>query len=700
MTTLHAAEHTQLTTQTPVIGAALIINPDEPVSRFGDAIWSLAPLNVNPSVERKRILWATFPAASRSELQQITYTFINQSLPDSFLLGRSGAWRSRMNAESIYEVVMTWRYFAGWLHGQNITTLSHCSDQTYSDFIAHLVRGRGLSRATVVHRMTALTRLWVFDTLSTHPVGIAQPPWEHEGVDDYLPPAEEGGGENSTEPITPATMGPLLIWSMRVVDDLSTDILAAWAEKERLIEVAQRTDGTKKSLTALKTYLQEIAAVGGLIPMHVHAGKHVTSVSYIAGLTGSSINQVNNMLRRKVWRNYRDQHPGPSPLPVTMTTFVNGRRWTKAIDFAHADVLMRHLGTACFIVLAYLTGMRPGEVLGLRTGCCPEPATGRHLIFGTVYKTARDEDGNHHSGGELREVPWVAIAPAANAIRTLEKIVPSDSLLFEASAHDFPNHRGDYVGSVLTHTMNARIENFITWANELSDRLDLPSESIPADPHGRVGTSRFRRTLAWHIARRPGGLVALAVQYGHMRTAVSGAYAARSRDGIHTLLDIETARATADTLMVLNDSLAEGAGLSGPAARRAIHAAAHAPTFIGSIRTARQARDILSNPALAVHDNPHAYLMCVYNRDKALCHRTIAADAPSLDRCVSSCTNITRTDQHAAEMTWQAETLEEQAASEAVPLPLADRLGDEAARLRQLVEHHHNNRITREEIPE
>ncbi|WP_326672629.1 hypothetical protein [Streptomyces canus] len=29
------------------------------------------------------------------------------------------------------------------------------------------------------------------------------------------------------------------------------------------------------------------------------------------------------------------------------------------------------------------------------------------------------------------------------------------------------------------------------------------------------------------------GLVALAIQYGHLRTAMSGAYASRSRDGIH-----------------------------------------------------------------------------------------------------------------------------------------------------------------------
>ncbi|MFI1510606.1 hypothetical protein [Streptomyces sp. NPDC020597] len=94
-----------------------------------------------------------------------------------------------------------------------------------------------------------------------------------------------------------------------------------------------------------------------------------------------------------------------------------------------------------------------------------------------------------------------------------------------------------------------------------------------ARPARALGTRRFRRTLAWHIARRPGGLVVLAIQYGHLRTAlVSEAYAARSRDGIHERIDIETVRAVADTVADLNDDLQAGGGLSGRAARRAIEA--------------------------------------------------------------------------------------------------------------------------------
>jgi len=86
---------------------------------------------------------------------------------------------------------------------------------------------------------------------------------------------------------------------------------------------------------------------------------------------------------------------------------------------------------------------------------------------------------------------------------------------------------------------------------------------------GVIRETPVRRTLAWHIARRPGGLVALAVQYGHLRTLVSQGYSSRQRDGIHQLLDLETARAVAEHLSEVHDALHHGEGVSGPAAQPA-----------------------------------------------------------------------------------------------------------------------------------
>ncbi|MGW7250417.1 hypothetical protein [Streptomyces decoyicus] len=313
-----------------------------------------------------------------------------------------------------------------------------------------------------------------------------------------------------------------------------------------------------------------------------------------------------------------------------------------------------------------------------------------------MFKGIHDQDGNHYSAGQVREVPWVAIPPVVTAIRVLERIAP-DRLLFDGAVHAIPRGRISTGRVIGFEAMRNRTEDFIAWASSLAVDLDRPHEVIPDDPFGALGVARFRRSLAWHIARRPGGLVALAIQYGHMRTAMSADYAARGRGGIHELLDIETARATADTLTTLHDDLATGSGISGPAARRAIHAAAQAPTFAGSIRTHRQARDILGNPALAVYDNPHSFLMCVYNRDRALCHPPRYHRRPEPRPLPAIVCEHRTTDRHADELAHHAQTLEKQAAAEAVPGPLADRLTRRADHLRGLADRHNNDRIHSQE---
>jgi DNA-binding MarR family transcriptional regulator len=140
-------------------------------------------------------------------------------------------------------------------------------------------------------------------------------------------------------------------------------------------------------------------------------------------------------------------------------------------------------------------------VLGLRAGCCPDPVpgpdgqAGRHLIRGLEFKTATDEHGNHRSAGAERTVPWVAITPVVNAIRVLERMVPDGHLLFDHHAHDLASTRPG-TGSLQPKAVRRRIGDFAAWANREAASFGLPGETIPADPHGDVGTMRFRRIFS------------------------------------------------------------------------------------------------------------------------------------------------------------------------------------------------------------
>lgn len=135
--------------------------------------------------------------------------------------------------------------------------------------------------------------------------------------------------------------------------------------------------------------------------------------------------------------------------------------------------------------------------------------------------------------------------------------------------------------------------------------------------------------------------MALAIQYGHLWTVVSGGYASRGRGGIHDLIDVETVLAVADTASGLRDSLQAGIGVSGPTARFAIKTAVSAPVFVGKAITARR---LLASQNAMIYDNPQALLLRHYKRDQALCHRKGARDTPSLHRCVPGCPNMIRTD--------------------------------------------------------
>ena len=80
------------------------------------------------------------------------------------------------------------------------------------------------------------------------------------------------------------------------------------------------------------------------------------------------------------------------------------------------------LVAACYIVCAYLSGMRESEIMQLQRGCHFTETTAdglitRHKLRGTTFK-------DHGRGG----VPatWVVITPVAEAIAILEQLTDQD----------------------------------------------------------------------------------------------------------------------------------------------------------------------------------------------------------------------------------------------------------------------------------
>ncbi|SDP65511.1 hypothetical protein [Lentzea jiangxiensis] len=665
-----------------------------PSSRYRDMVWSLAPLIDNPSTGLVSVHWKNCPAPLRNHVKRIAWTMINGQLRPTQLKTRGHRARARTSAGEQRDTCLEWMRLARWLHARGIGDLAACAGDDWAAYAEHR-RSGGIGRGPAGLMLSRLTDLWAFDGLTAHPTGVTRPVWEVDGVDDHLPAASgEAGGENTTEPLDPHVIGPLLTWAMQMVENFADDILAAWTERNRLTGLAAATASTPAGRAALEAYLSPLIQSGSPLPAVQHKGVHAPAQAFIAATTGASPMQVDRFARRHGLAALVAQRPGPCPLPVPVTGHIEGHPWRERIDFTEATTLMRHLGTAAMIICLYLTGMRPQEVQGLRSGCCTEPVdtTGPHLIRGHHYKNVTDEDGNHLSADEERELPWVAITPVVHAIRVLERIVPDGELLFSAAHHDVTRRRG-LSGALKADTLSQRIDDFVLWAKREATAQGLPHQHIPDDPGGTISLTRFRRTLAWHIARRPGGLIALAVQYGHMRTVLdartSTGYATRARRGIHGVLDVETALAAADTAARLRDRLAAGEKVSGPAARRALTAAATTPRFEGRIvpwTFARKAAAFLDRDGLILFDNPDAHLICVFKRDTALCDPTLDATAPNQYDCAPGCGNAVRTDTHARLLRDNAQKIDDLAAHS--PEPLDRRLHHNADRLRTLADIH------------
>ncbi|MFF4384791.1 hypothetical protein [Kitasatospora sp. NPDC001547] len=146
---------------------------------------------------------------------------------------------ARTSASESYATCNEWMRLARWLHQRRIDDLGACTAQLWRAYLAE--RLADITRNSAVLACGRLTDLWAFDGLSVAPIGIVQPPWETEGLDDSLPAADRGSGENATEPLDPQVLGPLLIWSIRFVDDFADDILAASAERDRRPSAPPRT---------------------------------------------------------------------------------------------------------------------------------------------------------------------------------------------------------------------------------------------------------------------------------------------------------------------------------------------------------------------------------------------------------------------------------------------------------------------------
>ncbi|WP_316528106.1 hypothetical protein [Kitasatospora brasiliensis] len=228
---------------------------------------------------------------------------------------------------------------------------------------------------------------------------------------------------------------------------------------------------------------------------------------------------------------------------------------------------------------------------------------------------------------------------------------------------------------------------------------DRPNEFIPEDPDGAVVMVRFRRTVAWFIYHRPGGRVALGVQYGHVESTMGESYAGRSKADMLQILNFEQGLAMADSLAEASDRLASGEGVSGPAAERYLAAVSEfGNKYAGAFVTTRQLKAIRGNPKLQVFEHESSLLACNFDPYTALCQRERPGQepvqrTPSHDRCQAACPNIARTDTHIERAKAEISEIDAECTDGLNPLPITRRLEQRRATLAEIIDKHERTRI-------
>ena len=571
----------------------------------GDSRWDLNPLAQKKTVTSLPINFDSFPSAYRDTAKRLIWAYINVATPLAEL-DRPTATRTRLTPSSVSANAGLLRNWMHWLTERNVQRFSDVSEQDFQDYGDHHTAS-GVDRAVVANRLFAITRAWLYGPYMPSADTLTRPTWERgpEGREDVLG-AANWSSENKIIPIHPQTMSALLVWATRYIENFSPDIIAAKVMKSvpREIdpELAPLTHNQRFHLY-LNRRRESTHAAPGMFPRSRPDQRCFanTFIGWELGIPGDEVPK------------YSLPTSGLEPtdeaqLPLAITGTVDGqRKWTDAINFYEVDELCRHLATAALITVAYLTGIRGEECRALERGCCKPVANGseeptHYVIQGKTFKGALDNSGNTIPTGLDREHPWLAIAPVAKAIAVMEALHPDSDLLFPAEAFTAAPALSLQGAAVRPLMARQRIADFIDWCNETALRLGRTEDVIPPDPEGRVVVRRFRRTLAWFIYRKPGGRIALGVQYGHLRGYTTDGYGSRVASGLRDVFPMEEALARAEYLEDACTRLEDGEDVTGPAAGRYTEALRlYGQEFRGRYMSGKQAAALRANPRLRIY---------------------------------------------------------------------------------------------------
>lgn len=410
-------------------------------------------------------------------------------------------------------------------------------------------------------------------------------------------------GENSTAVIPDEVYGPLLAAAMFLVQVAGADVLAA---REAWQHLQQRKHSYEGVDERLDRHLAGLRRAG--LPLPELASFHLASqrgrgildetdplrlvnTRLIELQIGVSRGSVTRSARRRARLEAALADLGCSggglTAPVATVAdpanFGRCQPWHQTFSPYDLQHLTQLIHTACYVVVAALSGLRRSELAEMRRGCvrAEELATGkvRYRVHAKLIK------GKPFGGQDER---WTVIKEVAQAFSMVESMTDADQ----------PFAR--YVPEV-------RLLTLIRWINGPGARAFLAP--IP-DWHftGR----QFRRTLARLLGFRPHGVLAGKVHLKHISVVTSEGYYGRAGSSAAAFLaevEQETVVARNETTRRLYADWMAGEPIGGPGRAELTKlfgaVAAEMASFEGSvIDSDRRVAELLRRRADTLHVGP------------------------------------------------------------------------------------------------
>src|SRR5712691_7517329 len=283
-------------------------------------------------------------------------------------------------------------------------------------------------------------------------------------------------------------METLLAWSLRTIEELAPDIIAAWNTCQQLragTHASQQRYAGMPFSQRFRAYLDDLTRTGQQLPGLVRPDGTITpNWNHVARLLGMPGNKVTDAMKKDAQHIAAQAGAGLGHATAT----IGGRPWRPGpITAGEIRPLVRHLVTACFVVISYLSGMRPGEALNLRRGCrTRDQDTGALLVSGHRGK------GRGRTRADAPRT-WVVVTPVHAAIAVLEQLSAHDLLFPSTTVLDRSKVRDPKTSARTTTRITEDIGCFITWINQAFAEGTVP---IPPDPAGQIQPRRFRRILS------------------------------------------------------------------------------------------------------------------------------------------------------------------------------------------------------------